>query len=137
MGRRLQADRTADGDGAASISADVQRSYERITMAPVVIALCLSMVDMDHYPDAARNQAEMEMAIQSTAIAGGYLLLAAEAEGLGSCWTCAPLFCPDVVRQALALPSDWIPQGLILLGYRAETRPPKPRKPLSSVMTTR
>ena len=62
------------------------------------------------------------MATQSVAMAGQNLLLAAQAEGLGACWMCAPLFCPDVVRAQLDLPEEWQAQGLIACGYAAETR---------------
>jgi hypothetical protein len=43
---------------------------------------------------------------------------------------CAPLFCPDVVKETLALPQDWEPQGLVTMGYAAETKQ-KIRRPLS------
>ena len=122
MGARLRHDLEADGVPEAAIAADVGRSYERITSAPVVIALCLSLVDMDSYPDPRRAEAEYIMAVQSTAMAGQNLLLAAHDAGLGACWMCAPLFCPDVVRNTLDLPDDWQPQGMITLGYPAQTR---------------
>ena len=80
------------------------------------------MIDMDTYPDAARSHHEWTMAVQSAAMAGQNLLIAAHAEGLGACWMCAPLFCPDVVSDTLALPEDWQPQALITLGYPAESR---------------
>jgi len=64
-------------------------------------------------------------------MAGQNLLLAAHVLGLGACWLCAPLFCPDVVRDTLALPPDWQPQGLITAGYPAETRE-KTRAPLET-----
>jgi hypothetical protein len=60
------------------------------------------------------------MAVQSTAMAVQNLLLAAHAEGLGACWMCAPLFCPEVVRSVLAFPAYWQPQGLITLGWPAD-----------------
>jgi coenzyme F420-0:L-glutamate ligase/coenzyme F420-1:gamma-L-glutamate ligase len=129
MGARLRADLERDNAPQAVIEADVTRSYERLTGAPVVIVLCLSMVDMDTYPDARRQQHEWTMAVQSVAMAGQNLLLAAHAHGLGACWMCAPLFCPDVVQDALDLPPDWQPQGLITLGYAAQTRD-KARQPL-------
>lgn len=68
------------------------------------------------------------MAVQSVAMAGQNLLLAAHAHGLGACWMCAPLFCPDVVRSALSLPIDWEPQGLITLGNPAQSRSKTRRK---------
>lgn len=137
MGRRLRADRERDGDDPQAIAADVRRSHERITAAPLAILVCLTLEEMDRYPDGRRSDAEWVMAVQSTAMAGGNLLLAAEAEGLGACWMCAPLFCPDEVRQALVLPADWSPQGLVLLGYPAEAGKFRQRKPLVSVMTLR
>lgn len=122
MGQRLRADLTADGVPEAVIGADVDRSFQRITGAPVVIVLCLSMADMDVYPDAKRQALEEIMAVQSTAMAGQNLLLMASSLDLGACWMCAPLFCPDVVRKQLELPSDWRPQALITVGYPAQER---------------
>jgi coenzyme F420-0:L-glutamate ligase/coenzyme F420-1:gamma-L-glutamate ligase len=122
MGARLRRDLQRDGLPAEAIEADAARSYSRITGAAALIALCLSMRDMDSYPDAERSQREWVMAVQSTAMAGQNLLLAADALGLGACWMCAPLFCPDVVSDVLALPDDWQPQALITLGYPAEER---------------
>jgi coenzyme F420-0:L-glutamate ligase / coenzyme F420-1:gamma-L-glutamate ligase len=137
MGRRLRADRERDGDAIAAIDADVRRSHDRITAAPLAILVCVTMEEMDRYPDARRAGAEWVMAVQSTAMAGGNLLLAAEAEGLGACWMCAPLFCPEEVRQALNLRATWVPQGLVLLGYPAEAGKFRQRKPLAEVMTLR
>lgn len=136
MGARLRRDLQADGVPEAIIEHDVARSYDRITSAPVLIALCLSMVDMDSYPDERRSQAEYLMAVQSVAMAGQNILLAAHENGLGACWMCAPLFCPDVVRSALDLPADWQPQALLTLGYPAETRE-KTRQPVESKVVWR
>lgn len=122
MGSRLRADRIADGDNPAEVEQDVTRSYARLTAAPALVVVCLSMADMDTYPDAARNHNEWTMAVQSTAMAAQNFLLQAHAEGLAACWLCAPLFAPDLVRHTLALPQDWEPQGIITLGKPAEQR---------------
>jgi F420 biosynthesis protein FbiB-like protein len=132
MGNRLRADRTRDGDAPDAIERDVQRSRERITGAPVVIAVCLSMVDMDRYPDERRASAERTMAVQSVAMAVQNLLLMAHASGLGACWMCAPLFCPDTVREALSLPDDWEAQALITVGRPDGETPPRDRAPVES-----
>jgi coenzyme F420-0:L-glutamate ligase / coenzyme F420-1:gamma-L-glutamate ligase len=131
MGDRLRQDLTADNVPEAVIAKDVGRSYRRITQAPLLILLCLTMADMDSYPDARRQQNEWVMATQSTAMAGQNLLLAAHALGLAACWMCAPLFCPDVVARTLDLPPDWQPQALITAGYPAESKT-KERRPLAS-----
>jgi F420 biosynthesis protein FbiB-like protein len=130
MGQKLRADLEADNVPEAVIAQDVGRSYQRITNAPLLILLCLTTADMDSYTDTFRQQNEWLMAVQSTALAGQNLLLAAHALGLGACWMCAPLFCPDVVRQVLDLPADWQPQALLTIGYPAETKE-KTRRPLA------
>jgi F420 biosynthesis protein FbiB-like protein len=132
MGERLAADRERDGDAAAVIARDVARSHARMSGAPVVILVCLTLEEVDVYPDAARGHAEFLMAVQSTAMATQNLLLAAHAEGLAACWMCAPLFCPDVVRATLDVPSHWQPQGLITLGVADEPGRDRPRKSLSA-----
>jgi F420 biosynthesis protein FbiB-like protein len=122
MAETLAADLRADGGDETVIAQDTGRSQARIAAAPVAIVVCLSMVDMDTYPDSHRQRFEHTMAVQSVAMASQNLLLAAHAEGLGACWLCGPLFCQDIVKETLALPSDFEPQGLIVLGYPAETR---------------
>jgi coenzyme F420-0:L-glutamate ligase/coenzyme F420-1:gamma-L-glutamate ligase len=135
MGERLAIDRRRDGDADASIKVDVERSFTRISGAPVVVLVALTLAEMDHYPNKERRRAEYLMAVQSTAMATQNLLLAAHAEGLGACWMCAPLFCPDVAQRVLALPPDWEPQGLLTLGYPAAPGRLKPRKPQSAFVT--
>lgn len=122
MGDKLRTDLKADNMPADVIEKDASRSYQRITQAPLLIMLSLSMADMDSYPDEKRQQNEWLMAAQSTAMAGQNLLLAAHALGLGACWMCAPLFCPDVVKASLSLPADWQPQALLTGGYPAEQK---------------
>lgn len=122
MGDRLRADRRADGDPVEAIERDVARSFSRITGAPVLIVVCVTMADMDSYPDARRSQAERTMAEQSVAMAAQLIWLTAHAAGLGACWLCAPLFVPELVSQTLNLPLDWEPQGLLTLGWPAEEK---------------
>ena len=131
MAQRLRLDRTRDGDAPEDIEADVSRSVARITGAPIVIVVCLTMADMDRYSDERRARAEYLMAVQGTAMAAHNLLLAAHAAGLGACWMCAPLFCPEVVARCLDLPADWEPQGLITIGYPAEHKE-STRQPLET-----
>lgn len=129
MGEKLKRDLTQDGVDPALIEKDVSRSYQRITAAPLLVLVCTSMEDMDSYPDDRRQTNEWTMAIQSTAMAGQNLLLTAHALGLGACWMCAPLFCPEVVQEVLELPMEWQPQGLVTIGYPAELKE-KSRRPV-------
>ncbi|HEY1981499.1 MAG TPA: coenzyme F420-0:L-glutamate ligase [Xanthobacteraceae bacterium] len=134
MGERLREDRARDRDAADAIEQDVARSIARITGAPVAIAVSLTMQDMDAYPDARRAAAEHLMAVQGTAMAMQNLLVAAEVAGLSASLMCAPLFCPDVVRAALTLPSLWEPQALITLGFAANAGKPFRRRALADVV---
>ena len=131
MASRLRSDLQSDGVSEEFIRKDTERSRRRLTSAPVLILVCLSMEDMDTYPDPVRNQNEYIMAVQSVALASQNLLLMAHAQGLGAFWMCAPLFCPDTVKDTLDLPHDYIPQGIIAVGYPDE-QPTRTRRPLET-----
>ena len=120
MGNQLRTDRTNDGDDSEIIERDVAKSIQLIVGSPIVIVVCLSMSDMDVYVDEHRSNAELIMAVQSTAMAVQNLLLSAHEMGLGACWRCAPLFCAKTVIDTLKLPQSWRPQALVTLGYPDE-----------------
>ena len=130
MGEQLRRDRTRDGDRSDAIEQDVARSVARIIGAPIVVVICLTMEDMDRYPDDRRNAAERQMAVQGTAMAIQNMLIAAHCAGLGASVMCAPLFCPDTVRTATNLPIHWDPQALVTLGYAANAGKPFRRRSL-------
>jgi F420 biosynthesis protein FbiB-like protein len=134
MGERLRRDRTRDADSSDAIEQDVARSIARITGAPIVVVVCLTMEDMDRYPDARRNAAERQMAVQGTAMAIQNMLIAAHGAGLGASVMCAPLFCPDTVRTAINLPTRWDPQALVTLGYAANAGKPFRRRSLGDIV---
>ena len=133
MGAAFRRDLLADGLPEEKVQFQVDRSRSRILGAPAVVVLCLTLVDMDVYPDRRRRRAEFRMALQSVALAGGQILLAAHGEGLGGVWVCAPLFAPEAVSESLALPPDWEPQGMLLLGYPAAVPAARERKRLNEV----
>jgi F420 biosynthesis protein FbiB-like protein len=137
MAARLRSDRLADGTPPQVVEADAARSRDRIERAPAAILVCMTMEAMDRYPDTRRSAAERTMAVQSVAMAGENLLLAATTEGWGACWMCGPLFAGDEARRALELPEDWEPQGLVLIGEAAETPAPRGRRSLQDVATWR
>jgi len=133
MAADFRRDLEKEGLPEAEIAARLERSRRRIHEAPLVVILCMDATGMDNYPDPKRQQAEMTMAVQSTALAGLQLLLAAHAEGLGGVWTCGPLFTPETVRAALDLPPEWQPQAMLFIGYPAESPSIPERKPLEQV----
>lgn len=134
MALPFRQDLLRDGHMPEEADGIVRRSKERIGEAPALILANLSMADMDTYPDDERQRCERLMAAQGVALACQNLLLAAHAAGLGACWMCAPIFCPDTVRGALALPVDWEPQGLLTLGWPANEGRVRERKPLDEVV---
>lgn len=117
----------AEGLEPGEIENQITRSQTRINQAPAAILLCMDENAIDPYEDENRQKGERLMAVQSVAMAGGYLLLAAHALGLGGVWMCAPLFAPESVRQSLELPESWQAQGLILLGYPEKIPQLRPR----------
>ncbi|MEM2123002.1 MAG: nitroreductase family protein [Candidatus Bathyarchaeia archaeon] len=122
-------DLTGNGLSIRDAKVKAEASIGVFTNSPVLVLACLSMEDMDKYPDERRMEAEYVMAVQSLAAAIQNMLLAIYFEGLGGCWYCAPLFCRDTVRKILGIPISVEPQALITLGYPAEEpQPPKRRQ---------
>ncbi len=131
MGAAWRYDLERDGVAAGRIDELVGASRRRLESAPALVLGCLTWDGLDHYPDERRRQAELGMALLSLGAAVENLMLAATDRGLASCWMAAPIFCPEAARDALALPADWLPQALVLVGrpdpaYAARPRPPVP-----------
>jgi coenzyme F420-0:L-glutamate ligase/coenzyme F420-1:gamma-L-glutamate ligase len=137
MEESFRADLSRDSLSEDEIERAVSRGRQRMLGASAVVLLFLTMEDMDRYPDGNRQSAEHTMAVQSVALAGGQLLMAAHAEGLGACWVCSPLFASAIVRQTLDLPAAWEAQGMITLGYPDGPGKARSRKDLDEVVQWR
>ena len=111
-----------------------RESINRFTKSPILIVACITLEDMEKYPDARRQKCEWTMATQSLSAAIQNLLIAAAAYGLGACWCCAPRFCKEEVRRVLDIPENVEPQALITVGYPAEKPPAPVRLPLSKIV---
>lgn len=134
MGAEFRKTLESEGIASEEIEAQVKRSRARLIEAPAAIVLCMDSSAIDIYADPNRQHGEVLMAVQSIALAGGNLLLAAHAEGLGAAWLCAPLFAPEAVCRALELPQSWEAQALILVGHPAGVPKPRPRLPISELI---
>ena len=134
MAEAWREDMIKNGIPQDEISKLLKESIKAFTETPVLIVVCLTMEDMHRYPDERRRRAEYIMAVQSVAASIQNILLMAHALGLGSCWKCAPLFCPDTVRRILEIPQDIDPQAILLVGYPLETPKPPPRRPLEDIV---
>ena len=126
MGAKWRADLLGDGLGAAEVELELEKSRRRLTASPVVLVGAVYPDPLDEYPDATRQEAETLMAAHSLGAALQNVMLAAHANGLASCWMCAPVFCSDVVRDALGLDGHLIPHAIVTIGYPA--RPPRGRE---------
>ncbi|HJO48853.1 MAG TPA: nitroreductase family protein [Candidatus Scalindua sp.] len=101
-------------------------SQEWFFTAPVIVCACA-------LPDDAwkRNDGKGYVDVD-VAIAMDHLILAASAEGLGTCWIAA--FKPEVVREVLNIPDNMEPLVLTPLGYPETIPEPTFRKPLEEMV---
>jgi F420 biosynthesis protein FbiB-like protein len=135
MAQAWQEDLSKDGLSRVEIEKLIEASKKRTMNSSVLIIPCLTMNDMDKYPDDRRKNAEYLMAVQSVSAAIQNLLLAVHAKGFGACWRCAPLFCSDTIRKVLKIPDNFDPQALIEIGYPLEQPKMPSRKPLKSLIS--
>ena len=123
-----------DGQEPEVVEIRMRKSEERILRSPALIIPCLYLEDLDKYPDASRQAAELTMAVQSLGAAIQNMLLSAYSLGLDTGWMCAPLFCPGAVVEALNLPGTLVPHALINMGYAAKDPPRRPHRPVSELI---
>lgn len=111
---------------------ELRRIYDRdwFVQAPLVLAMCA--VPGESWVRAVDGWSASEV---DPAIAMTHLLLAATEEGLGTCWISS--FDPSAAREVLALPDGVEPWAFTPLGHPADSRPPKVRKPLETLVLDR
>ena len=126
---KMRSDMQAEGSPESEIEKRVANSIRRIHEAPVIIMLCRDVTAV-----RVNTPEENIMNIQSTALAGLQLLLAAHAEGLGGNWICWPLYATKETQAVLELPENWEPQAIIFVGYPDEAPREKALKFLSELV---
>ena len=129
MGAAWAADMTADGVGPEQQARALERSRRRVVEAPTLLLGCLVGEGLAVYPDERRDRAEWTMAAHAFGAALQNLLLEASARRLGAYWMAAPLYAQAAVREALELPTEWVPQALIALGRPSADYRPFDRSP--------
>jgi coenzyme F420-0:L-glutamate ligase/coenzyme F420-1:gamma-L-glutamate ligase len=128
---KMRNDMQAEGADKSDVEKRATLSLRRIDEAPLVIVLC-----RDTKAVRTDSPEETIMGIQSAALAGLQLMLAAHAEGLGSNWICWPLYAQEAIRVALELPEIWEPQAMYFLGYPIEPSEPKIVRPIKEIVKT-
>ena len=101
--------------------------------APVIIVACAQELDYNRGGYMGKLSGVMDATIAFT-----HLILAARAEGLGTCWIGA--FDNERVKEILGVPEGWNVAALTPLGYPAEGesafRETTSRKPLEEIVST-
>ncbi|NLA10712.1 MAG: nitroreductase [Firmicutes bacterium] len=109
---------------AASMPAD-NPCRRAIAEAPVVIVLCAD-------PEASGRPDGKEYYLLDAGLAMQQLMLAAHAEGLGSCWVA--WFDEAAAREACRVPEPYRVVALTPLGVPARTPLPRPRKKIEEIV---
>lgn len=105
---------------------DKNPGKKTLTKAPLVIVLCSK-------PEDSGQLDGKNYYMVDGAIAMEHLVLAAKAEGLGTCWL--GLFNENIVKKALEIPSDWRVIAITPLGYPDQDPSPRPRKELNEIIS--
>ena len=100
--------------------------------APTVLVVAFDKNNVFTYPGEKRDSG-----VEDATIVATHMILAAEDEGVDSCWV--NFFDPDMAAEALGLPENEEVLMLMDLGYAAEGAGPLPnhasRKPLEETVT--
>jgi nitroreductase len=109
------------------IKQQLKRTYseEWFYTAPLIICIC-SVPEKAWKRSDGKNYADVD-----ATIAMDHLILAATAEGLGTCWIAA--FKPPVLKTILNLPPGIEPVAISPIGYPLNTPEPTYRKPLEEI----
>ena len=128
LAKKMRADMKSENAPQADIAKRIKISLRRINEAPAIIILCRDIT-------ALREQKSEDeiMSIQSTALAGLQLLLAAQAKGIAGNWICWVLYAQKEIINTLELPQNWIPEAMFFLGYADEEPNQKDLKNLDEI----
>lgn len=127
MAHQWRLDLAADGTPPEVVERRIARSDAILGAAPELLAPFVSLDGAHAYPDARRTTGERDMFLLSGGAALGSLQVALAAHGVGAAWISSTIFCPDTVRTCLDLPDDWLPLGLVAVGWPASGSAPPPR----------
>lgn len=130
MGAAWRRDLAADGMKPAEIERIATGSHALLMSTPLLTVCCADMTRAHRYPDERRRRAEWSLYAHSVGAALQGFMLGLAAEGIGSCWISAPVFCGDVVRDVLGLDEAIEPHALVLVGYPSGAYRPRERDPV-------
>jgi nitroreductase len=107
---------------------ELRRIYNKdwFAQGPIIVAAC-GIPSKNWVRKDGKNYNDVDVAIVMD-----HLILAAAAEGLGTCWVAA--FDPVAARDILALPDGVEPIAFTPVGYANDSPPEKKRKALSELV---
>lgn len=126
--------REIDGLDDEAIARRISRG-EILLNAPTVLFAFVDLEASHRYPDERRARAERDLFIAAGGGAVQSLCIALAVEGVGSAWISSTMFCADVVRGTLGLPSTWEPVGAIAIGYPGVEPGPRPGIDLGEIFS--
>ncbi len=136
MAEQWRTDLRADGLDDADIDRRVARG-DIVRAAPTVVVPCLVDEGAYAYPDERRSSAEEAMFVLAMGAGIENFLLGLSVRGVGSAWVSSTLFCPDVARATLRLPTGWRPMGAVALGFADAAPPPRPPRDVGEYLVER
>jgi nitroreductase len=113
------------------VKSDLMRARVSKILQPWVMTAPLVVVALGNRDTGWRRDGQSYHEVD-VAIAVEHLVLAAAAEGLGTCWICA--FDRQGMHRALGLNETWDPVAVTPLGYPDDASPRTPRKPVSEIV---
>ena len=116
-----------------AVFSGIYRPTRWAAQAPVIIALIADISIIAHRIGGGIQKIPFHMI--DIGICGEHLVLAAQAQGIGSCWI--GWFNAKKARKCLNLPQKYAVCELIALGYPDEAHKPKTRKMKSSDLLVR
>jgi len=112
-------------DGRRKRLAEAAKGQTFVGEAPVVIAACATVTDYVMTCGQLTYPIDLAIAVE-------HIVLAAAAEGLGTCWIGA--FYEEEVKKVLNIPPEIRVVALLPMGYPVESPAPRPRKEMDEIV---
>jgi nitroreductase len=112
-------------EGRRKRLAEAAKGHTFVGEAPVVIAACATVTDYVMTCGQLTYPIDLAIALE-------HMVLAAAAEGLGTCWIGA--FYEEEVKKILNIPPEVRVVALLPLGYPDESPHPRPRKEIGEIV---
>ena len=93
-------------------------------VAPVVIVGCALPEQSGHFNEQDYYLVDMGIVLE-------HIILEATAQGIATCWI--GIFNESLIKESLGIPEDVRVVNMVIMGYPAEERNPRPRLSLEEI----